>query len=105
MRKVQLINQDFSDLLFGVLFCLTFIALGGEYLVKDDLIQKLMPNWLPLPTIVSIGYGLILLLGGGLIALGYKLRFTAILVGAFLIIVTPIIHGSAFLNIPDFINP
>ena len=105
MRKVQLINQDFSDLLFGVLFCLTFIALGGEYLVKDDLIQKLMPSWFPLPKIVSIGCGLILLLGGGLIALGYNLRFTAILLGTFLIIVTPLVHGPAILSNPDFINP
>lgn len=105
MRKVQLINQDFSDLLFGVLFCLTFIALGGEYLVKDDLIQKLMPSWFPLPKIVSIGCGLILLLGGGLIALGYNLRLAAILLGAFLLIVTTIVHGPAILSNPDFINP
>lgn len=103
--KVKLINQDFADLLFRVLFCLTFIDLGGEYLVKDDLIQKLMPNWLPITKIVSIGYGLILLLGGGLIALGYNLSFTAILLGAFLIIVTPIIHAPDILNNPDFINP
>ena len=105
MGKVKLINQDFAVLLFRVLFCLTFIALGGDYLVKDDLIQKLMPSWFPLPKIVSIGCGLILLLGGGLIALGYNLRFTAILLGTFLIIVTPLVHGPAILSNPDFINP
>ncbi len=105
MGKVKLINQDFADLLFRVLFCLIFIALGGEHLVKDDLIQKLMPSWVPLPKIVSIGCGLILLLGGGLIALGYNLRFAAILLGVFLIIVTTIVHGPAILNTPDFINP
>lgn len=48
MGKVKLINQDFAVLLFRVLFCLTFIALGSDYLVKDDLIQKLMPNCSPL---------------------------------------------------------
>jgi hypothetical protein len=34
MGKVKLINQDFADLLFLFLFCLNFIALGGEHLVK-----------------------------------------------------------------------
>jgi uncharacterized membrane protein len=105
MGKVKLINQDFADLLFLFLFCLTFIALGGEHLVKDDLIQKLMPSWVPLPKIVSIGCGLILLLGGGLIALAHNLRFAPILLGTFLIIVTTIVHGSPILINPDFINP
>tara|TARA_B100000212_G_scaffold317237_1_gene272715 strand:+ start:20380 stop:20547 length:168 start_codon:yes stop_codon:yes gene_type:complete len=54
---------------------------------------------------VSIGYGLILIFGGGLIALGYNLKVTAILLGAFLIIDTPIIHAPAILNNPDFNNP
>ncbi|HAT59700.1 MAG TPA: hypothetical protein DCS60_02875 [Opitutae bacterium] len=64
-----------------------------------------MPNWLPLTEMVSIGYGLILIFGGGLIALGYNLKVTAILLGAFLIIDTPIIHAPAILNNPDFNNP
>ncbi len=105
MGKVKLINQDFADIAFRMLFCLIFIALGGEHLVKDDLIQKLMPAWVPFPKVVSIGCGLILLLGGGLIALGYRLRFAAILLGTFLIIVTAIVHGPAILTTPEFIGP
>jgi len=105
MGKMNIINQDFADIAFRLLFCLIFIALGGEHLVKDDLIQRLMPAWVPSPKIASIASGLILLLGGGLIALGYKLRFAAILLGSFLVLVTAVVHGPAVLTTPAFIDP
>jgi len=99
------INRNVSDLLFRLLFCLIFIGLGGEHLVNDDLILKLMPEWAPFPQAISIACGCILLIGGGLIAIGYKLRFAAILLGSFLIVVTAIVHGPALSSTPDFIAP
>ena len=101
---MKFINRDFADLVFRILFCLIFIALGGEHLFKDDLIQKLMPSWVPAPRLVSIACGLILLSGGGLIALGYQLRFAALMLGAFLIIVTAVVHGPALFSTPEFID-
>ena len=105
MGKMKRINPDFADLVFRILFCLIFIALGGEHIVKDDLIQRLMPAWVPWPKLVSILCGLILLLGGGLIALGYKLRFAALLLGSFLVVVTALVLGPALAATPDFITP
>lgn len=105
MGKVNFINQNFADLAFRILFCLIFIALGGEHLLKDELIQKLMPEWVSSPKTASIVCGLVLLLGGSLIALGYKLRFAAILLGSFLVFVTAIVHGPAILTTPEFIDP
>ena len=99
------LNRDLADLLFRLLFCLIFIGLGGEHVFKDDLIQKLMPDWVPVPKAISLLCGFILLIGGGLIAIGYKLRFAALLLGSFLIVVTALVHGPALTSTPDFIAP
>lgn len=86
-------SKDFSDLVFRLLFSLIFIGLGGEHLVSDELIQKLMPEWIPTPRLVSIFCGLILFLGGGMIAIGYRIKYAAILLGTFLVVVTALVHA------------
>lgn len=86
-------SKDFSDLIFRILFSLIFIGLGGEHLVSDELIQKLMPEWMPAPRLVSILCGLVLFLGGALIAIGYRIKFAAVLLGSFLILVTALVHA------------
>lgn len=91
----MIISKNFSDIVFRLLFSLIFIGLGGEHLVSDDLIQKLMPVWMPGPRIVSIGCGLILFTGGTMIALGYRLKLAAIILGSFLVIVTALVHAPA----------
>lgn len=88
-------TRDASDLIFRLLFSLIFIGLGGEHLVSDNLIQRLMPDWVPSPRLVSIFCGLLLLSGGALIALGYRLRLAAAMLGTFLIAVTAMVHAPA----------
>jgi uncharacterized membrane protein YphA (DoxX/SURF4 family) len=99
------IDRNFTDLIFRLLFCLIFIGLGGEHLIKDELLQKMMPEWIPYPKAISILCGCILLIGGSLIAIGYKLRHAAILLGTFLIVVTAIVHGPGISIVPQFISP
>lgn len=88
-------SRDFSDIVFRLLFSLIFVGLGAEHLISDELIQKLMPLWMPSPRVVSLGCGIILFTGGGMIALGYRLKTAAIILGSFLIGVTAIVHAPA----------
>ncbi len=88
-------SKDFSDLIFRLLFSLIFIGLGGEHLLSDELIQKLMPVWVPSPRLVSVFCGLILFQGGIMIAIGYRLKVAAIMLGTFLIVVTALVHAPA----------
>lgn len=88
-------NRDLADLLFRLLFSLIFIGLGAEHLIDDELIQKLMPPWVPAPRLLSIGCGILLFVGGALIALGYRLKFAALMLGLFLIVVTTLVHAPA----------
>ncbi len=90
-------SKNFSDLVFRLLFSLIFIGLGGEHAFSDELIQKLMPPWMPLPRLVSIFCGVLLVSGGLMIALGYKLRLAAVALGAFLVAVTAAVHAPALL--------
>ncbi|EDY81886.1 DoxX subfamily, putative [Verrucomicrobiia bacterium DG1235] len=92
-------SKDFSDIVFRLLFSLIFIGLGGEHLVSDELIQKLMPAWMPNPRAVSVFCGLILFTGGGMIALGYRLKVAAIILGTFLVVVTALVHAPALQGI------
>lgn len=85
-------KKDIFDLLFRVLFSTIFVGLGGEHIFSDLLIQNLMPEWVPAPRIVSIICGIILITGGGLIIAGAYLRFAAMIIGLFVIVVTITVH-------------
>lgn len=89
---MRYITPDISDILFRLFFSLIFLALGFEHVFSDNLIQHLMPTWLPYPRSISIACGFWLLFFGTWIAIGYKLRAAAIALAAFLLIATFAVH-------------
>ena len=97
-------SKDFCDIVFRILFSSIFIGLGGEHLFNDELIQKLMPEWVGAPRLFSLLAGIVLVSGGTLIVLGYQLRFAAILLAAFLIAVTACVHAPGVSQTPEFIH-
>ncbi len=97
------INQDLSDLLFRLLFCLIFIGLGLEHLFSDAMIQKLMPEWLPVKRAVSIACGLWLCGWGSLILIGWRVHLAAIALGVFLVVVTVAVHLPGILVEPEWL--
>ncbi len=97
MGEAVTTRADIAEFLFRALFCLIFIGLGAEHLFKDDLIRFLMPDWVPFPRAVSVICGLWLVSWGGLILLDWHLRWSAI-VGAFIVVVTAMVHAPALLG-------
>ncbi len=97
-------NKDLVDLTFRLLFSLIFVGLGSEHMLSDDLIQKLMPAWVPMPSYVSIFCGAVLITGGVLIIIGYQIRFASLMLGAFLIAVTLLVHAPALFTEPSFVH-
>ncbi|MCB9780885.1 MAG: DoxX family membrane protein, partial [Alphaproteobacteria bacterium] len=93
-------GYDVSELMFRVLFSSIFLGLGAEHLFSDQLIQQLMPTWMPAPRVVSICAGLVLLTGGVQVLLGLHLRRAAWLLGAFLVVVTAVVHVPGVLLPP-----
>ncbi|MCB0332287.1 MAG: DoxX family protein [Bdellovibrionales bacterium] len=93
-------GKDEAELAFRILFCLIFIGLGGEHLVSDELIQNLMPSWIPAKRVVSILCGSWLMFWGMFILLGYQLRVAAIALGSFVILVTLLVHVPGVLMEP-----
>ena len=85
-------SRDLNDLIFRVLVSTIFVGLGFEHIVSDDLIQFLMPEWVPASRLASIGCGVLLLVGGASVALGFRLREGAILLASFLVVVTAVVH-------------
>ena len=94
-------NYDTTDLVFRALFSLIFLGLGGEHVFDNQLILKMMPDFLPLKGFFSVLCGLVLLTGGGLVLLGYQTRFAATLLGLFLILVTCTVHLPALFFKPE----
>ena len=86
------IDQDLAELLFRLLFSSIFIVLGGEHIFSDGLIQRLMPDWVPIPRLLSLAAGFLLLTGGAMIAAGFRVHIAAIALGIFVVIVTIVIH-------------
>jgi len=94
-------KKDIFDLLFRILFSSIFIGLGGEHIFSDLLIQNLMPSWVPAPRVISFICGLILITGGGLIIAGAYLRYAAIIIGSFIIVVTLTVHLPCLFYTPE----
>lgn len=95
------LSSDWTDLVFRLLFSLIFVGLGLEHLFKDELIRGMMPDWMGLKRLVSLGAGVILLAGGLSIFLGYKVREGGLLLGGFLFVVTLTIHAPALILKPE----
>lgn len=89
---MRYITPDISDLLFRLFFSFIFLALGAEHIFSDVLIQELMPTWLPYPRLISISCGVWLITFGSLIAFGIYIRFAAMALALFLVIVTFAVH-------------
>jgi uncharacterized membrane protein YphA (DoxX/SURF4 family) len=98
------IDPNVAELIFRLLFSSIFIVLGAEHLFRDELIQELMPGWIPFPRLVSMAAGLLLLAGGASIALGFRMHQAAIALGSFLIIVTLVVHIPGMLSHPPDIT-
>lgn len=67
---------------------------------RDELIQQLMPSWMPSPRLFSVAAGVLLLTGGASIALGFRMHIAAIALGVFLVGVTLLIHVPGMLAYP-----
>jgi uncharacterized membrane protein YphA (DoxX/SURF4 family) len=93
-------DPDTSELIFRILFSSIFIVLGCEHLFSDALIIRLMPEWLMGKRALSLVSGLGLLTGGGMIAIGYRVHWAAMGLGAFLVAVTTLIHVPGMLSAP-----
>lgn len=94
-------KYDQSELAFRVLFSLIFLGLGMEHLFSDAVIRAMMPDWIIGQRWVSLASGAILLTGGSLILLGYRMRLGALLLGGFLLLVTAVIHGPNLIVRPS----
>jgi len=86
------LGYDSSELLFRALFSTIFLGLGAEHLVDDHLILQLMPEWVPWPHLCSLASGVVLLVGGTMVLLGWHLRRAAWILGSFLVVVTVLVH-------------
>lgn len=95
------LNYDLTDLIFRVLFSLIFLGLGMEHLFSDVLIQGMMPDWMAYKRLVSLSAGLVLMVGGLSVLTGYRTTAGGILLGAFLVTVTILIHLPAVVSTPN----
>ncbi len=94
------LSRDGNELVFRILFSSIFLGLGGEHLLDDRLIQNLMPAWIPTPRLLSVLAGLVLLTGGTMVLVGWRIRQAAWILGIFLVIVTLTVHLPAALLPP-----
>ncbi len=95
-----LFSENLSELIFRTLFVSIFVILGAEHLLMDEIIQFMVPSWVPMPLILSKVIGFVLLVGSTLIFIGYKVQFAARLLGFFLFSVTVLIHIPALWILP-----
>lgn len=95
------ISEDLSELVFRLLFSSIFVVLGLEHLLSDDLIQALMPNWLPWKRGLSVLAGALLVAGGTSIAVGFRVYWAATGLAGFLVVVTLLVHVPGMLSTPQ----
>lgn len=91
MKRLR-IDPDVGDCIFRALFSTIFLGLGGEHIFSDELIQQLMPDWVPIPRFLSVVSGVWLVCGGTLLLIGWQLRWAALGLGIYVAFVTGLIH-------------
>ena len=84
-----------------MLFSSIFLGLGGEHLFQDELVQKLMPDWFVYKRLLSIMAGLVLVSGALALITGLMLKKAAIMLAAFLVTVTLLIHLPELSGAPE----
>jgi len=97
------IGEDRADFIFRILFCSIFLGLGFEHIFSDELIQRLMPDWIIYDRLASIICGIALITGGLMILIGYRIHLAAALLGLLLIFITAFVHGPGVMHIPESI--
>jgi putative oxidoreductase len=98
-------RKDVFELAFRALFSLIFLVLGAEHLFNDDTIRVIMPEWMPAKRAVSIACGLWITAGGMMILAGWQVRWAAIGLAAFLVIVTIVVHAPWLTTAPPDVPP
>ena len=94
------VSADTRDLIFRCLFSSIFLGLGSEHLLDDRLIRHFMPIWVGYPMLASRLSGIVLLIGGLSILMGYRIQLGARLLGAFVFIVTLTVHVPGVFQVP-----
>jgi uncharacterized membrane protein YphA (DoxX/SURF4 family) len=94
------LDPDVQDFVFRAFVSVIFVGLGLEHIFSDTLIQVLMPPWVPAQRLVSILCGGVLLTGGLSLLLGYAVRQGALMLGAFLVVVTVTVHLPGLFQVP-----
>ena len=94
------VSTDTRDLIFRCLFSSIFLGLGSEHLLDDRLIRHFMPIWVGYPMLASRLSGIVLLIGGLSILMGYRIQLGARLLGAFVFIVTLTVHVPGVFQVP-----
>ena len=102
---IHKLNYDLTDVIFRILFSLIFLGLGLEHLFSDTIIRNMMPDWLVYKRTLSMIAGILLLVGGLSVLLGYRTTWGAILLGGFILLVTILIHIPATWHQPADLPP
>lgn len=97
-------SRDANELLFRLLFSSIFLGLGAEHVFHDDLIQRLMPAWVPFARLASFAAGVVLLTGGTMVLIGWRLRTAARILGTFVVVVTVLVHVPGIFRMPAGID-
>lgn len=99
------LSRDQADLIFRALFCSIFVGLGGEHLFHDELIRRLMPDWMPEQRLISALCGVWLITWGGMLLVGWQVKLAAKALALFLVVVTLVVHAPGVMirsaNIPE----
>jgi uncharacterized membrane protein YphA (DoxX/SURF4 family) len=96
----QFLTEDVADVGFRVFFSSIFIGMGGEHLFANTIIRQMMPGWLATVPLLAELAGLVLLVGGLHVLLGYRIHRGAVILSAFLLVVTLGLHGPALFRHP-----
>ena len=91
--RAPIVVHDGIALVGRILLAVLFIWSGfGKIMGFEGVIAAIAAKGLPMPTVLAAVAVAIELGGGILLALGFKTRWVALVLGLFLIVITPIYH-------------
>lgn len=89
--------MKYVPLIGRILFAAVFIMFGLGHLTQTAMMaENLIPAWMPMPSVIVIVSGLVIVAGGLMVLLGYRAKLGGLILALFLIPTALIVHFPGF---------
>jgi putative oxidoreductase len=99
------IVMKYAPIVGRVLFSVMFIMFGMNHMTAGDTMNGMVPSFLPFPGLIVLATGVLLIVGGIAVLVGYKTKLAALALAVFLLATTFLTWAPQLASAGDNVVP